>query len=186
MSRLCDFVRNPTKDEDERTGSGGGEEQWSVKDRVKVLMVPEDVQAAIEAIGTRIVAEFKLEKKKGFKTDLSGAKLRGVDLSKRKANLSGVDLSDAVFAPPNLNTLNLDTNEFFFETPCIHAILSGADLRGAKLVQSDLTDADLTDALLENADLTGTDLSRVTGLIQDQLNLAVADIADPPKLGRPL
>ena len=166
MSRLCDFVRNPTKDEDERTGSGG-----SVKDRVKVLMVPEDVQAAIEAIGTRSVAGGKLEKKKGFKPDLSGAKLRGVDLSKRKANLSGFDLTHAVFAPPNLLPLDLSIRETLV-LPRITAILLDADLRGAKLFEADLTDADLT----------GADLRGAEGLTQDQLDTARADPANPPNL----
>ena len=171
MSRLCDFVRNPTKDVDQRTESGGGEEQLSVKDRVTALMIPEDVQAAIEAIGTRSVSRVKLENKKGFQPNLSGVKLRGVDLSKRKANLSGADLSDAVFAPPNTVPLSLGIRETL-ELPRITATLSGIDLRGAKLNEADLTDADLT----------GADLRGAKGLTQEQLDSARADPDNPPNL----
>ena len=176
MRLLCAFVRNSAedKDRDDRARPAVNEErgQRNITAQVKALMAPEDVQAALEAIGTRSDADVKLEKKEKFEPDLTGAQLRGVDLSKRKANLSGVDLSDAVFAPPNLNALNLDTHEFLFETPCIHAILSGTDLRGAKLFEVDLT----------GADLTGADLRGAKDLTQDQLDQACANPDNPPKL----
>ena len=98
-------------------------------------------------------------------------KLRGVDLSKRKANLSGADLSDAVFAPPNTVPLSLGIRETL-ELPRITATLSGIDLRGAKLNEADLTDADLT----------GADLRGAKGLTQEQLDSARADPDNPPNL----
>ena len=175
MRRLCDFVRHPTKDENDTAEQTGIRGQRNIKDRVKALMVPEDVQAAIEAIGTRSVAGVKLEKKKKFEPDLSGAQLSGVDLSKSKANLSGVDLSNVVFAPPDLMSLNLSCEEAL-ELPRITAILSGADLRGAKLVEADLTDADLT----------GADLRGAKAITQEQLDLARAYSTDPTKVDPPL
>ena len=175
MELLCDFVRHPTKDENnnaERTGIKG---QRIIKAYVKALMIPDDVQAVMVVIGTRSDADVKLEKKEKLEPDLSGAQLTGVDLSKRKANLSGVDLSEVVFAPPNLIPLDLSLEEAL-ELPRITAILSGADLRGAKLVEADLTDADLT----------GVDLRGAKGITQEQLNLARSDSANPTKVDAPL
>ena len=175
MRLLCAFVRNPTKEKDreDRARLVVNEErgQRNIRDLVKALMVPEDVQAALEAIGTRSDADVELEKKETFGPDLSGAQLRGVDLSKRKANLSGADLSDAVFDSPNLVPLNLDVRETM-ELPCTTAILSGVDLRGSKLSGADLSDSDLT----------GADLRGARGLTQEQLDSATADSINPPNL----
>ena len=171
MSRLCDFVRNATKDENDQTRAGGGEDQRSIKDRVKALMIPEDVQAAMTAIGSRSDASIKLEGKKKFEPNLSGAQLRGLDLSKQKANLSGFDLTHAVFGPPNLIPLDLSIRETL-ELPRVTAILSGVDLRITKLNEANLTDADLT----------GTDLRGAKGLTQEQLDQARADPENPPNL----
>ena len=148
MRLLCAFVRNPTKgkDSDDRSRAAVNEEsgQRTIKLKVKALMVLEDVQAALEAIGTRSDADVKLEKKEKFEPDLSGAQLSGVDLSKRKANLSGVDLSDAVFAPPDLKHLDLNAWQFVYEVPHTKAILSNVNLSGANLVRADLTEASLS------------------------------------------
>ena len=174
MRLLCAFVRNPTKDKDRddhaRPAVNEERAQRTIKAQVKALMVPEDVQAALEAVGTRSDADVKLEKKEKFDPDLSGAQLSGVDLSKRKANLSGVDLSDAVFAPADLKRLDLNAWQFVYEVPSTKAILPNVNLSGANLVRADLTEANLTHARL----------SKATGLIQGQLNDSVADPA--PKL----
>jgi uncharacterized protein YjbI with pentapeptide repeats len=76
------------------------------------------------------------------KKSLSGANLRGADLSRadlRGANLSGANLSGADLSGANLRG----------------ADLSGADLRGANLRGADLSRADL-----RRADLRGANLSR--------------------------
>jgi len=78
--------------------------------------------------------------------DLSGANLRGADLSDadlRGANLRGANLSDADLSDANLRG----------------ADLSGANLRGANLSDADLSDADLSDANLRGANLSGANLS---------------------------
>ena len=175
MRRLCDFVRHPPRDEDGSAGSAGIKGERDIKACVKALMIPDDVQSAMEAIGTRSEADVELENNEKFKPDSSGAQLSGVDLSKRKANLSGVDLSAVVFAPPDLIPLDLSLEECL-KLPRITAILTGADLRGAKLVEADLTDADLT----------GVDLRGAKGITQEQLELARSDSANPAKVDLPL
>ena len=186
MRLLCAFVRNPheKKDRDNRARPEVNEKrgQRNIRSRVKALMVPGDVQAALEAIGDRSAADVELERKEKFEPDLSGAQLSGLDLSKRKANQSGIDLSDVVFTPPDLRQLNLDTEEFLFQTGPIHAILSGVDLRCARLVEANVTEADVTGADLSNADLSGAVLSKARGLTQCQLDQAIANPADPPEL----
>ena len=179
MRLLCAFVRNPTKDKDRdgRIQPAENEERGTrnIKACVKALMIPDDVQAAMEAISTRSEADVELEKKEKFEPDLSGAQLSGIDLSKQKANLSGVDLSNVVFAIPELMPLNMSIEETL-ELPRITAILSGADLRRAKLDETDLTDANLT----------GVDLRGVKGITQEQLNLARAYSTNSTKVDPPL
>ena len=74
-------------------------------------------------------------------TDLSGGRMRGVDL--RGASLSGVRLAFADLRGANL---------------------AGADLRGADLAGAKLDGADLTGADLASADLNGASLRGVVGL----------------------
>ena len=184
MSLFCAFVRHLTKDKDDKTELMGSEGKRKIGAYVEALMISEDVQAVMTAIGTRSADDIKLEKKKKFKPDLSGAQLRGVDLSKQTANLSGVDLSEAVFAPPDTEHLNptfIESMEVAFAKVPL-AILSGADLRSAKLVKANLTQADLTGVDLDGANLTSADLSKATGLTQDQLDKAVADFNKWPDL----
>ena len=88
--------------------------------------------------------------------DLSGANLRGADLSDadlRRANLSGANLRGADLRRANLRGADLS------DADLRRADLSGADLSGANLRGADLSDADLRRANLSGADLSGADLS---------------------------
>ncbi len=92
--------------------------------------------------------------------DLSGADLKGIDLSRgnlvevslgwadlRKADLSKCDLFDAGLAGANLSGANL-----------ARADLTRAGLAGANLREANLTGANLNEALLREVDLSGADL----------------------------
>ena len=148
---FCAVVRQQAKDGNSNSTANpsGNKEQQDIKDRVRASMVPEYVQAIMTAIGARSTADIKLEKKEGFVPDLSGAQLRCVHLT--DANLSGVDLSDAVFAPPDLEQSLRETLE---------------------LVMSRLSGAILTGVNLTGANLDGADLSCARGLTQKQLDKA--------------
>ena len=172
VTRLfCAFVRETAKGShsDDNGGHTDIQRQRNIRICINALMTPEDIQAAMMAIGGRTDVNIRLERKEKFQPDLSGAQLSGVDLS--NANLSGVNLSYVVFAPPDLIPLNMSVRETI-KSPRTDADLSGADLRGSNLFEANLTDANLT----------GADLSGAVRLTQEQLDCARADHADPPKL----
>jgi len=92
--------------------------------------------------------------------DLSGANLRGADLS--SADLSGANLSGANLRSADLSGANL----------------SGADLRSADLRSANLRSADLSGANLSGADLSSADLSgaNLSGADLRSANLSGADL----------
>lgn len=126
MSRLCAFVRHPTK-----------EEQVPTAPRSRLR---EDVQAVMTAVRTREEAGLALEKESGFVLDLHGADLSGVFLF--EANLSGAFLFDADLSRAVLVGANLS-----------EAKLSGAKLIVANLSLADFSQADLFQANLSRAHL---------------------------------
>jgi hypothetical protein len=90
------------------------------------------------------------------KVDLSGADLRGVDLS--KANLAEADLSGAKLLGANLRTTDLTGADL--RGANLHAAnLSMADLRNSDLRGANLSDGNLRRTNLEEACLAGVDLS---------------------------
>ena len=82
---------------------------------------------------------------------------KGCDLS--KANLSGMNLQNAILADANLSNANLSGANLITAT-LTKAILRSANLTAADLFQTTLTNADLRHAKLINAELW---LSEVTG-----------------------
>ena len=82
--------------------------------------------------------------------------LNRLDLS--RCDLSGADLRNGEFRDTNFNEVNLEN----------------ADLSGAKL----------SGCTLANANLTNANLSSATGLLQRELDKAVAKKGSPPRLGR--
>lgn len=126
--------------------------------------------------GTRFAAAdlngADLTKVQADRADFEGATLVRAVLVKAdmaRANLSGADLTEA------------DLSKAEFE----RAVFRNARLERAKLTFADLARADLTGARLAGADLAGaytllariegTDLSGVTGLSQEQLEIACGD-----------
>jgi len=101
------------------------------------------------------------------KADLQGAKLSDAWLFQAnltEANLAGADLSKAELTGADLQGANLKGANLF------KAKLWGADLRGANLSQADLGQAELTKANLTGADLTGAILKKATILFPHQVN----------------
>lgn len=158
---LCAFARNPTKDSSikrsPREEVGDGRE------------LRDDVQAALEAIGSREGQELAIELEEMEKT--FGPEAREPEYAldfeeryrKHLLNLAGADLSGAtLWGPMNL---------------------SGADLSHVQLWDSDIAGADLSDAYLYC----------VKGLTNDELGWAAAKITPPDvrnsfcaKTGEPL
>jgi uncharacterized protein YjbI with pentapeptide repeats len=88
-----------------------------------------------------------------IRPDLSGANLRGADLSEANltnAKLSGADLSEANLTNANLSGVSLR-----------RANLSGVDLSGVLLLDADMSYANLSGCHLTHAKLGGADLSYV-------------------------
>ena len=172
MRLLCAFVRNPTKDEDDKTKPPGTEKEPNIKD----YKVREDVQEAMTAIGARSDAAVELEKKADppFLPDLSGAYLPFVRLF--KANLTDADLTDAKFFPANLTVQDQEKSKK------LKLSSAGADLAGTNFSNAFLTVADLTRVHLSGTNLTGTQLAGVKSLTQRQLDQACANPENPPNL----
>lgn len=177
MELFCAFVTEPFREKDEmddkeRDGAGPMDEklrQRKIRNLVMALLVPKDVQAVLTAFRDRSDSDIKLEKKASFVPNLSHAELRGANLS--EVNLSGADLSYAVFAPPNKTHIQEEVVDTL-KMPIVTTNLSGADLRGANLFEADL----------EEANLTGADLRGAVNLSYDQLHSALAASDNPPKL----
>jgi uncharacterized protein YjbI with pentapeptide repeats len=141
MEFLADFVRRkaPRKEEEE------GEEERSLK-------IPEDIQAALTAIGQRDLEKDRPKKR----LDLSNTDIRGAVLSEGKlqginfsgANLQGANLSRAKLQKADLTKANLK-----------EADIRGANLQEANVFQAVLRRANLWGANLEKAILMKTDLS---------------------------
>ena len=177
MSLLCAFVRNPTGEPVEASLPIYG------------LRVREDVQAIMTAVGERSEAQIAIEEEKEYRLDLIGADLKfvwlfdavlgNVDLLKAdltNAVLIGAKLTGAKLTGANLGDANLKSVRLF------DVNLGSVNLSGANLKSVRLFDVNLEDALLIHTNLSGADLKGCAGLTQEQLNEAVADLDNPPKL----
>ncbi|MGD9762110.1 MAG: pentapeptide repeat-containing protein [Candidatus Binatia bacterium] len=113
---------------------------------------PGDVQAALTALGRRIVTEgTALPRLDLRRADLRGADLAGADL--RGADLRAARLDSAALAGARLSGADL-------RGAILHrADLGGADVRGADLSDAQLQAAYLVESHLEGANLRGADLS---------------------------
>ena len=189
MRLFCAFVRHPTKSTEDRDDSTKIIPVMDTQEESNSETEPkgctrEDVQAIMDAIGSRDGTRIAIERKNKFTLNLKAAELSGANLS--EANLSGMnrpvymtaDLSDANLSGVDLSAANLSFTD-----------LTGADLSGAILMG-----ANLSNTYLSNTNLSGADLfcdgrgehvtfeSPVIGLTQAQLNQAYAAPNNPPKL----
>ena len=177
MKLLCAFARHPTRDEDYEKKLGERNEN------PRMLSLPrEDVQAAIDAIGSRDKKRVEIETSQDFELNLIGADLSFARIG--HANLSGAMLHYANLSNTEISTVDLS-----------QAHLQGAVMNNAHLMFIDFTDARAWDAdlsgarmlrltmpslTLDNANLSGAQLQRVDlsgGFIQ-YANLSDVDIRD--------
>jgi len=159
--------------------------------RVRTLTVLPRLNGKRKGIVLQFLYEAQLINKGGRIVDLSGADLRGADLSFTTltgadlkganfwwarffaANLKGADLSHAALINSNLEGADLSGADLSEAEPTA-AILNGADLSHANLSGADLSEAILGDADLSSANLSGADLSEA-GLMGT--NLKGADLS---------
>ncbi len=188
MKLLCVFVRHPRTD----------------KSFDAEAPVRPDVEAAVQAIGTRGEDGKKLESDEKWHLDLHGANLKcaylfGIDLTGAKlkdanltdakmfnANLTGADIFGANLAGAKMHRANL-TDAYMPCTNLAGAYMGDATLTGAKLKYANLTGANmlratLTGADMSDVDISGTRLDRVKGLTQESLNIARALNDSPPNI----
>ena len=185
MKSLCAFVRNPIRYESlgpvvstesgwELTSSGG--EDYDLRP---------DVQAAMDAICACHGREFLIETEARFRLDLRAADFRGlkiwlanldnarlVSAELSKVFMIGWDLSDADLTGANLSG----------------AIVCGAHLSRARMLLANVSGADFTgNAFSSSSPKPDPDPatalgSAAAGLTQAQLDSAIADPENPPKL----
>lgn len=191
MRLFCAFVRNPTD---------GNEDQRTLTEEApphKVPPLPEDVQAAVYAIGHRSMEYLDLEEVATFRLDLRGSDLRGAQLSDMNLNTPTwpswakprisewlnrhTDLSGARLCSARLDWTEL-TEADLTESCLCYAWLMRTDLSG-----SDLADTNLHGAHLMGTNLSGAKLSRngerpAQGITQSDLDLCLSDPNNPPDL----
>ena len=179
MQLLSAFVRKPTQDSSIEIGYTVPEELHDL------LTLRADVQEAMQAIGVRSPAGVALELRQKVRLYLRSADLRYLQL--RDANLSRAWLTNANLSKAVLPRVDLSSARLR------QATLYGAQLRRANLSNAKLWAANLRGAILQNANLSGTDFCGVDansqeygglalGLTQAQLDVARADLDNPPKL----
>ena len=132
MKLLCAFARHPTRDEDY---------QKKLAERNANPRMPslprEDVQAAIDAIGSRDKKRVEIEMSQDFELNLMGA-----DLS--FARIGHVNLSGAMLHYANLSN-----------TEIANVDLSQAHLQGTVMKKATLRNVDFTDARAQVVNLSG-------------------------------
>ena len=194
--------------EDNRQSTSYAEANKTDQQNREQNRVREDVQAIMEAIGTRNQVQIKLEQELEYVSKLSHADLRGLRIG--DANLSGVELVEANLSDAVLLKVDLSSAKLY-EADLSGANLSGANLTGALLsnanlssinahsadfsnaclISANLTDAELFGAIFYSADFVGANLSGAIfykdgslakGLTQQQIAFSVAMPEDNPPL----
>ncbi len=165
MKLLCVFVRHPRTDK-----------SFDVEAPIRP-----DVEAAVQAIGTRGEDGKKLESDEKWHLDLHGANLKGAylidtDLTGAKleyANLTDAELEDANLTGADMHHANLTDARMY------RANLTGARMYRANLTDANMSHANLTSARISRANLTDADISHanLTGARMFGANLTDADIS---------
>lgn len=182
MELFCQFARYPVKDENMEGEQGKG-----------MLHPRADVQAVMNAIGNRDEKRIKIEKENSFRLDLSDVKLQGYNMflanwSRLPSNKEQFNPSSEFLRDPNFS------NVHFMRADLSHASLIGANFSGSQFLLADLSSvsfsqANLSGAYFLKANLSGASFNLSHGLFQpainltqSQLDVAVADPDNPPKL----
>ena len=193
MKLFCAFTRNPTEDKDY-------EKKLDERNADRLTSPREDVQASIDAIGSRDKRRVKIEKSQGFSLNLIGASLSGVHIA--EANLSGAMLDDAVMQGAKLREVdftdarapgvNLSGALIHQQVKPLFELhranlacagldrinLSGKRIRGTNLRQARIRFSELSSTLLTKCDLTGAQIF--------ESNLSIAQILSTDMSGTTL
>ena len=180
MKLLCAFVRFPPPEA--RLDESPDDDPCSVRLRP-------DVQAAMEAIGSRTAERIKLETDADYMPDLRTTNL--VRLELRNGNLSRIDMRGSVFWGADLMRANLSESELqyadfsspwvvrgqerptitntqgtFIETLNTFALsttrLAGADFSGSRMLLAEFAGVDLQGAVMADANLPNTKFDSAT------------------------
>ena len=210
MRLLCAFVRNPTKDTVVQTGMSNPEE-GPLREDVQVALDAicacheintrrdrldqfwldlrdadlrgaqlESVDLSVKlSLHVKTFAEFINSYQSG--ADFERAKLHSAQMF--SAKLPRANFSEAVLSHASLSYADLSRAQLW-ETDLSGARLQGANLSGAVLRRANLSRAYLFDTNLSGADLYNAEFPEfsVRGLTQSQLDQAVAELDNPPKL----
>ena len=165
MRLLCAFVRLPTRDQSLESGQAAIEPGT-------LLGIRQDVEAIMQAIGSRSRLRIALEREVDFRLDLRGADLRG-------GQLLDADLSRAMFHHAHLSSVNFahtDLTDSFLS----HADLSQAEFHDVNFTRTRIWSANLSGAMLQDADLPGIDFhnAKLVGTNLFRANLSGANFQD--------
>lgn len=152
MRLLCAFVRRPSPEDSDVTD----ENEASLLSKLRL-----DLQEIMNEIGQRTNKQIEVEVQQEEYSRL---------------DLHSVKLSDAFFQAAYFSKVN------FLGAVLNNAFLKEADLTGAVLVGADLTGANLKDSNLTGAEFSVNGNLPAVGLTQNQIDVAVADPNNPPKL----
>lgn len=196
MRRFCAFLRNPISD-----GSGREEVHEVGEPPHEAPRIREDVQAVLEAIGSRCEEQIDIEGKARFQfkmrdSDMRNAELSGANLTSAPwSDLRGISKMEVIefgnnvdFSGVKLCSAKLDLADMpnvNFEGAC----LCGAWLGHTNLTGANLAGANLHEALTFGPILTGARFSYegmlpAKGIRQSDLDSCYADPMNPPDLSR--
>ncbi len=195
MRVFCAFVRHPPSYDSEEAERDSGRAEAEANPRQHVHGRPRaraDVQAVMDAIGSRGELGIAIESASGFLIDLNGADLSWAYLEKAElsnANLTFANLFRAVFYewrrgfPPPRSPFYLKLQE---TNPDMERSLPDnyADEKGwrqtytANLSRADLSYANLSQARMEHVNLSGAQIreANLTGALLGHANLRGADL----------
>ena len=174
MKLFCAYVKHPTgREQDEHPI------YQRIDDPLDLPVPSADVQAVMNAIGSRSAQGRSIELAKDFTLDLRGADLVGIDVHGMNfaradlrsvrlfhANLINADLSQARMNEARLEAASLHCTNFF--KAALHAAELGdcvaekANFCKAKLLGANLSDVNLKGAKLRDADMNSANLLRTS------------------------
>ena len=183
MQLLCAFVRSPTMDRDGKADETPltDNPQWHNiriwQDRqMSALIVGEDIQAIMEAIGGRGKEYIALEQKKDFKLDFGSANLNGLmlkDIDLSYADFTNAILSNTLFVDADLSFAKCLRGNFsnvqFLQVNLCHANFWFVNLSNANLKSVNFSEAQIMESKLYGSDLRAADMSK-TFLIRTDLS----------------
>lgn len=206
MRLLCAFVRNPTKDEIIQPGEDS-QPRHDVQIALDAICACHEVNTAIDSVN-QFWLDFRDADLRGAKLQSVDLSVKLSFSGKTFAEIINSHISGADFAQAQLNSARMFSAKLpranFSESDLSRTDLAYADLSGSRLWRADLSGAglqgadlsgaslrraNLSRAYLGKANLSGAELSddefpesKVRGLTQAQLDEAVADPDNPPKL----